>query len=400
MLMNANTATRSFRELQFDLRAFLSAMLDICPLDSTESSAFVEIRWSDGSVDVVPTFAAISRIVGNLYPSLTVGDSARLYPSTAQGGDNYRHDLTLFIASSGLSCHIEEMGTPQDSLVIVRGIIRNLSAEVVELADDIDVSSLKVTGILSAEECTADSVDARSLSYDRVYVRDGLDLSRVRFGACLRFILGGTDISVCTYAPYMASGDLLGCYRITGRMRYSVSVSEATRRVFESSTPHVYVDVPTVSFGSDGKPFFDYVPTAGEDMPVDGITPFTDAGDASLMLLYPRKSVRYGTSVSEAYIRAVAPTDSDADRIVQVCNVTDIPIRACNAWMFSTEAVGSDAPTVGGMFSVQAVSARRGTVSALNYVELPPYSSIDFLFKFDLAGASLRVYMMPMRHLQ
>ena len=55
-MLNAHTAIRTFRELQFDVKAFLYALYDIYPAEGHEDKGVVEIKWSDGSVDVVPTF--------------------------------------------------------------------------------------------------------------------------------------------------------------------------------------------------------------------------------------------------------------------------------------------------------------------------------------------------------
>ena len=52
MLLNAHTATRSFRELQFDLKAFLEAFAEIMPMDELSDDGLVEIKWADGSVDM------------------------------------------------------------------------------------------------------------------------------------------------------------------------------------------------------------------------------------------------------------------------------------------------------------------------------------------------------------
>lgn len=380
MLMNANTATRSFRELRFDLVAFLQAM---CKIPTT--TGVLEIKWSDGSVDIVPTYGLISELVGKCYEVLHVGDA--VLSASSGSGEDYREKLTLLLRDASLCAKIAELGSPESNLEFVRGTIRRLVSDVVVLGPDVAVSDIHVDGMLHVEECTASWLNADFVETSIMYVQDSVDLSKTISSPAMQFLGGLKDISVCSNAPAVVTGELLGGYALTGYMRYSAVTLNSLQALFDSGNPQISVEVPVLS--TDGQRTDDgfvYVVSSPEDMPTDMTKPFPASSLACLMLLYPKKALRSMGSVSDIYMRIVAPLAEDSDHIVQICNNSGMTLNACNAWRFSAVDDSSS-------------GTRVGNVAPLSYVKLPPFSSVDFLFKYEIVGSRLCVYMLPMRTL-
>ena len=152
-MLNAHTAIRSFRELQFDVKAFLYALYDIAPAEGHEDKGVVEIKWSDGSVDVVPTFEFVRGMCNDTFLKVMVGAVAELIPEITtipiQGGKYQKTTVKLDIEGAPLKAKFSEIGDMDTDLQIIDGTIVELSADSVELPSDAIITKLEATEELS-----------------------------------------------------------------------------------------------------------------------------------------------------------------------------------------------------------------------------------------------------------
>ena len=134
-MLNAHTAIRTFRELQFDVRAFLYALYDIYPAEGHEDKGVVEIKWSDGSVDVVPTFEFVRGMCNATFLKVIVGGLAELIPEITtipiQGGKYQKTTLNLDIKGAPLKANFPEIGDTNTDLAVEGGTIVKLVADTV-----------------------------------------------------------------------------------------------------------------------------------------------------------------------------------------------------------------------------------------------------------------------------
>ena len=181
--MNSHTALRSFHELDYDLKEFLEVFnKELCPLDkATIKDGLVEFCWADGSVDLVPTFRFISGIVQNFFPSITIGDSAELIPSTSEYGRQfYRKQLTLFVKNIGLSARIEQLDMSDKDIEFIGGLIVNLHAKYVELSNTVNISDLEADRLHTEHLSVTERANVGTArASNQVVVSDRLDISAV-----------------------------------------------------------------------------------------------------------------------------------------------------------------------------------------------------------------------------
>ena len=113
-MLNAHTATRSFRELQYDIKVFLDGIEQISPLESPQGISIVELKWADGSIDLVPSTEFILGLVSRLFPKLTLGGKAELLPDgkdiPLQNGKYHKYYLNLKVSNAGVQADIKEFG--------------------------------------------------------------------------------------------------------------------------------------------------------------------------------------------------------------------------------------------------------------------------------------------------
>lgn len=398
MLLNSHTALRSFRELDFDLKEFLEKFRDVCPLDGEPEDTLVEFRWADGSVDVVPTSLLIHGLIRNYFPRLTVGDAVDLIPSSVNGGLYQRELVTLFIERAGLSARFHNLDTPEEDLKFVKGYIKSLKGSVVTLNSGVSLSSMKLTGILSA-----DFVEVRNFAdvgvvnvANETRVNGTTDISRLhpRFSVTVDMAIE-FDISTLDTLNGVALVDIPNVCAISGYARYTGGSRNSIPPM------DVYVEVPLIDLGSSSVSY-SYAITHNSTYMSSATEVFPDTSDVGLALLYPKKCRL--SSGDYLVIRVLAPDVLENNRIVRVHNTSGNPIHACNAWQFgrdflstSTLSVVSSAASL-----VEGSSSRTGTyglMTPLNYIDIPAYSSLDFLFCHDIVGGQLCVYMMPMKKL-
>ena len=107
------------------------------------------------------------------------------------------------------------------------------------------------------------------------------------------------------------------------------------------------------------------------------LTALAADSDANIVLLYPFVQVTGYAGLRDVRIHLDIPTADMDGRVVQVSNAKEYPLKVCNAWMFG-------------------LTGSVGTAYPLNYVTMPAYSTIDFVFRYDDGGSFLRAYMLPM----
>lgn len=426
-MINAHTTTRTFRELQFDIKAFLYALYALLPIDGQEDKGLVEIKWADGSVDIVPTFELVKGICNSTYMKLIIGGVAELIPNITsvpiQNGKYYKEVLNLIIQSAPLKAHMEEIGSASEDLEFIRGTIYRLVADTVELPSNAVISTMTVDGKLYTTTCNV-GTEVRALTLD---CGEGFSSGYAGSGGS-KFQVDLSSIRVTTpiqvYSPYTQSFDLsvytVGSYTrvpsrclVTGYFRVSTTDSDTIK--FESESKGIFVDIPV--YGSSNS--IDYVRSGITTINKGLTTPLPLNSPPSIATLYPLKSMSL-LDGGDMLVTLGVPTDTDNNSIVMVENPTSAALRLCNAWAFGVTRPATvsqwlsqvtDMPLVGNIANgvwntvqgvlddwLPAVDGDNliGGIESLNTIIIPPYSAIDFLFTWEIKGGSLCVYMLPM----
>jgi len=374
MLLNAHTATRVYRECQFDILALLTGLSSICPIEG-DSSGVIEIKWADGSVDMVPTFALIKAIVGNYYKKLNVGGS----PITVTNGQ---------LVLENIAAYVESMGTKDDDLEFFRSTIASLTVDMATLAPDTKIHKLDVAS-LHSKSGTSAVTSVRNNSYaDRVLV-DSLDLSNIVITAPIKWGPLGFDASTITS---LRSVSELQPFKdgllLTGKPRFSSEYTNLDVLSLDPYNTSIVVEIPSITDDTLSLDV-DYTYTTTTRMPSNLQEPFADDSPISLSLLYPKKYVRIMRD-NLVVVRMQAADTSENDRIIRVYNKSGESIRACNAWIFVTN------PSV----PTPLLRRKSGTIVPVNYVDIPAHSSIDFLFSSEYLSRSMScAFMFPMKYL-
>jgi len=376
MLLNAHTATRVYRECQFDILALLTGLSSICPIEG-DSSGVIEIKWADGSVDMVPTFALIKAIVGNYYKKLTVGGS----PITVTNGQ---------LVLENIAAYVESMGTKDDDLEFFRSTIASLTVDTATLAPDTKIHKLDVAS-LHSKSGTSTVTSVRNNCYaDRVLV-DSLDLSNIVMTAPINWGPLGFDASTIT-APGLRSVSeqmpFVDGILLTGKPRFSSVYTDLNVLSLDPYNTSIVVEIPSITDDTLSLDV-DYTYTTDTRVPSNLQEPFADDSPISLAMLYPKKYVRVIRD-NIVVVRLQAADTSENDRIVRVYNKSGESIRACNAWIFVTNPA---VPT-------SLLGKKSGTIVPVNYVDIPAHSSIDFLFSSEYLSRSMScAFMFPMKYL-
>jgi hypothetical protein len=376
MLLNAHTATRVYRECQFDILALLTGLSSICPIEG-DSSGVIEIKWADGSVDMVPTFALIKAIVGNYYKKLNVGGS----PITVTNGQ---------LVLENIAAYVESVGTRDDDLEFFRSTIASLTVDTATLAPDTKIHKLDVAS-LHSKSGTSTVTAVRNNGYaDRVLV-DSLDLSNIVMTAPIKWGPLGFDASTIT-APGLRSVSaqmpFMDGLVLTGKPRFSSVYTDLNVLSLDPNSTTIVVEIPSITDDTLSLDV-DYAYTTDTRVPSNLQEPFADDSPISLAMLYPKKYVRVMRD-NLVVVRMQAADTSENDRIVRVYNKSGESIRACNAWIFVTN------PTV----PTSLLGKKSGTIVPVNYVDIPAHSSIDFLFSSEYLSRSMScAFMFPMKYL-
>lgn len=389
-MLDAHTATRSFRELQYDLHELLTVLYAITTDSVQDASVMVEAKWSDGSVDVVPAVSLVKALVANAYPHVRVGDSLlqviRKLVAT-QGGKYYVGYPSLKITGmDGLSARFESLGGADVEQVLESCVVTDITAATVVLDGAVAISYVEATDSLSSRYLgVSRGISADYVKSDDVDV-ESVDLSHLSFNAPMMVRPSG-EILDGSYVFSMPVGSNRGS---TVYDRIVVRGNMAAFRT-DNDSPYlggtVYVEVPVIDADTGG---LVYTATRGDRIPDNGTAPFALNSETSLVSIYPKRFLvtdTVGADSTEATFRLVMPVSDDSDRIVRVENPTGVPVRVCNIWRFQQryrDITGMD---------------RYARISALNYVVLPRYSRIDFLFVYRIDGSVIEASMIPMKNL-
>ena len=374
MLLNAHTATRVYRECQFDILALLTGLSSICPIEG-DSSGVIEIKWADGSVDMVPTFALIKAIVGNYYKKLNVGGS----PITVTNGQ---------LVLENIAAYVESVGTKDDDLEFFRSTIASLTVDTATLAPDTKIHKLDVAS-LHSKSGTSTVTAVRNNGYaDRVLV-DSLDLSNIVMTAPIKWGPLGFDASTITSLRSVSElQPFMDGLVLTGKPRFSSEYTDLNVLSLDPNSTAIVVEIPSITDDTLSLDV-DYAYTTDTRVPSNLQEPFADDSPISLAMLYPKKYVRIMRD-DMVVVRMQAADTSENDRIVRVYNKSGESIRACNAWIFVTNP-----PDL-----TSLLRRKRGTIVPVNYVDIPAHSSIDFLFSSEYLSRSMScAFMFPMKYL-
>lgn len=413
-MINAHTATRSFRELKYDLQAALLALRDICPPEGEGVLGLVEVKWSDGSVDLVPTYALINNIVQKYFPSLMVGRASLIPTSRSvsfQGGKYIRKVFELLIRNLPLSAAVEEMGSTEDDLVFEHCVIEELVAESVVIPPEAQIVSLTVREHMSVDYCYAGhllKVEGQ-LSTPSMY-GPIMDFSKVVIDAPMKCMGMAADVSTVGEMPIYVSGPKFAdVLKFSGMPRIRNSNIDSLSRLYQQNNAIVGVEIPYYQLESFTRVATGYMRTPDRALPTDLTSPLDADDPVVLTALYPKKQSTMLDNYKGMVIRMVAPILEEKNTIVRVRNIAPYTIRACNAWMFTRslvqpviQAATSTASNVGSYIvgagiATAATEIYRGSIAPLSYVSLPPFSAVDFLFTYDFSGTSLCAYMLPMK---
>lgn len=349
-MLDTRTTIRSFLDLQFDLEALIRGVRDL-----EDDGTIVTIRWSDGSLDKVPTYKFYKAFVGSIYGLLTIGNIPLSY---AYSGLNIDGKLSSKIVSAVTSeinfrnCNIKE--------VVADYVTLNKEVQVTSLDDveEIDTKVLNVHTDAQIGKIYPDVLSAKTMdTTGGVFTVEAVKANNT----------SRTPMDSYLYWPRMASFKPL--LVIDGPMKtYDASISD---RSMES----IYVYAPYVSGGTAT------MQVAGRNEVPEGEYPRYSV--TNLALLYPYKS--FGrVSSTELKLEMLSPRDVDQHKVVTVRNVSANDITACNVWTFSQDSYGGNP---------------RVQVSAISHVTIPAYSAIDFIFFFTYSNDVLYAYMLPTKAL-
>lgn len=431
-MLNAHTATRTFREMQFDTKAFLKALYDVMPAEGHEDKGLVEIKWADGSVDIVPTFELIRSICNSTYMQLLIGGVAELIPEhttvPVQNGAYYRDTMKLLIQSAPLKAPMREIGSAEEDLQIIGGVIDELVANEVSLPYNAEISKIEVNGSLTTSYCESDDShignmlceDGHIKRFNDSVVKDPtLNLSNLRVSVPVQVIAqyrNGYDLSQWTQIGLNTV--IRPVYYVTGHFRFGEDQTAIDWYRLQLDGAGINVAIPILSESASFKEGMtltsEYARTEFTKFRANRQAPLPLDSPPSITMLYPLKETK-GYKNGHVQITLLPPTENDMDMVITVQNLAETPVTACNAWSFSkvspkvtpmsrntffTSAFGLGA--LGAFVANSASSSSSsddydGEVEALNYIRLPAYSAVDFLFKWSLKSKDRwEAYMLPM----
>ena len=383
MHLNANTSTRSFRELVFDVNAFLTAMGQLRPVEGEPDDWNVTIEWADGSVDIVPVFLLIQMLTeyydvdndewSHLYGNLDIG-GVKVTPSTMDTGSVYHSNtLSVFVEGGPLSAKIHLVIDGDENAVtrISNSHIRQLEADSVSLPPDAKIVDL------DTPDLTTDSSRVKAVRItNKMTARSGifvdLDVHSVRVGSAFKYPAVRIDASNIVDMAGISGPSKPNGFKLTGTMRLAAKQTEPLQSIVTKNRTTVSVDVPVRITG--GYRYFTSNPTP---VPQDISAPLDTNSSAAVVMLYPFVQIIGYSEMKDVRIHLDIPESAYDGRVVQVYNATGSDIRVCNAWMFSA-------------------NGNVGVVQTLNYITFSAYTTIDFLVRIDNGGSGLRVYMLPM----
>ena len=392
-LLNSHTATRSFRELKYDLKVFLDGLDKISPVEGSSGEALIELKWADGSIDVVPSSEFITGMVSHLFPKVTIGNKANLIPdASAVAASEGKYYLNLNVTDAGVQAHIVEFGNGSENIVIDGGTIGTIKADTLNLATNVRIGKMQVGGNVHADNCTVNSgINVRSsLNLGTSSSFYNLRVTKTHVENVIRFIT--STMPRATLDTYGGVGTstaekIFGLYIVKHLMSYDDYYDSSIQNSLNTQRAHIIAQIPIprvptmYSSGNTIGVMYDYILTKSTSFPQRMDEPFDVDTPASLLTLYPTKDSSFVTKYGTNYLKVVVPNGNNY--LLHISNPTDTSIRACNAWMFMEDA------------SADKDAVQNGVILPLSYVVLPPYSCTDFLFMHEIKGGNYCAYLMP-----
>lgn len=346
--LDASTAVQPFRDLAYDIGELAEKLQELL-----SEAGYVSFKYADGSVVSVPSAALVQAMVPS-FARLLLGGGLSLeieggaLSIKAIGGDGALEALVSEHVAGSASIsgsHIEEL--------VVSGSlsIRDLSQWAA--ANGLAGKRLSATRVSGAASARAGSVSTRS-----AYTSEGLSAKQ----ATLR---GEWAASPTSSATGLLSPNAIGLYDGSSSIATEIVLSSGSMsltvpsRGASSVTVAIHCSIP-------------YHTAAGwERLEVDSYS--VDRGDSTHveaargamtgLLLWPSWKME-GPSISDRTFRVYpgGPMTGEAP-IVRVRNTTDGTLWLPHVWAFTKRADG------------------KGSVEAVSYIKLPPYSCKEFEFR-------------------
>lgn len=380
-MLNTHTATRTFREAQYDVKEFLETLCSLIDCAAQGDSMMVEAEWSDGSTDIIPSVELVKDIVGNVFSSISVG-SAQL-KVTSQLNDNGDNVSVLKVdAPSGLQAKLGSIGGLNTHQELTGCTITEIRAERVKLEAGTSIKDFSVSLKFTSNLVTASIVEITRLSGSTCTV-GAMDVRETLLDSDIYYRGSVIDASsLLSYADESTDGGVFhDKLDITGNL----SITDANNNSEALGKASIIVAVPTIDTKAQGR-----FRTIGSDkVSGKGYVEFKPTTMVGMLLIYP-KLYLYNTFINSSgnyeYEYHLGDLSvSDNNRIVTVHNTSSKTINVCNVWQY-----------------IAGNSTLVPTLKALNYVDLPPYSQVDFLFYYrdDIYGNMRTIQMLPMKHLE
>lgn len=363
-MVNAHTLTKVFRDGQFDIHSFLGALQDISKADTNYA---VEVKWSDGSIDIIPVFDVIRSITSNEFSSADINER-KLEVITS--------DNSLSI-DSGISLLLDTVN--KDVLTMSYCSIGKISALSISI-DDSD--AIIVLGSKGFEQIDTDALQTENFSiygctYDNVIVNNDIDLSGHVIDARI------TPMNTIEYDQILVRQptNVVTSIQFTRPLCFCTDNYKSYIQSKLNPNGYMYTAVRVPCIGSSNA----YSITKGEPLTdIDAkINPKSLLG---LLCLYPNSYCTLeSTSDSNTFVLTIDTIPEDYNySVIQVRNTSDTSINACNVWNIVCKSPDS-APVI----------------TAMNYVDIPPYSCIDFMLLVNEYSSTFTrvVKMLPMKNL-
>lgn len=378
-MLNAHTLTRTFREIKYDIRVFLETLYSVFNADS---NVLVESRWADGSLDVTPTKILVDAVVNSVFPSISIGDCV-LKP-----GEGYTTYLS--ISNRRLRARFDVIGDFNTNLVFDECSIHEIVAKTIEIEDpSINLYLDKVNKVNTNSLQVFKELKCNDLKYNSITVSNTLDISHVV-----------TPIKISMIDTYPGSSQLLSYCSgyatdtkktivLTGPLCLADNSPAGTtlRNTYSErfkNYPRGYVKVPLLN-GSG------YATTEAMSFVSSGMdTQIPPESYLGMLCIYPKIRGGYTFNTESYYwmdsysfvMERLDPEDNL--KVITVHNKSDVEVKACNVWYIQTVS-----------------EASTPTITAGNYVILPPHSQIDFLLLHSeyLETQTRVVEMRPMKNI-
>lgn len=395
MFLNSNTATRSFRELQYDLNEFLRVVGAINPIagEDADSEDIIVAKWADGSTSMLVSFSLIKMMMNNTFPTLKIGNKASntLTPIITtvpiQGGKYQRQMPTLMIrTSTGLRIRILEMGDDNDIVHFINSRITTLNATYVTLPNDAEIKNLDVPGdgVDTDELIIIDSATIKNTLTTKSAEAEVFDISKIKnFQFNIEVSRNHSVYSLTSLANhpkgYWKKGlEFYDVALLSDNLYFMEQRPTFNRYPYGSKiTINTQVPCPGGTSVSPIKPVDTTVLTYNEIY-----QPLPLNSGASLLMIYPMKTVMMADTANYT-VNAAYPVSSANYRVSLIKNTGDKTVKVCNGWQFKTASDGI-----------------HGTITPLSFVELPPRSNIDFVFLAEISNLDYKAYMMPTKNLK